>query len=73
VLELVDELRRETGVDLQPARAGRRPGDQKVFVSDIEKARDQLALRPSVPPQEGLRRLVAWAESSEDLLRRVVP
>jgi CDP-paratose 2-epimerase len=37
-----------------------RPGDQKVYISDIQKARDELGWSPRVGVAEGVRRLVDW-------------
>ncbi|HEY5119301.1 MAG TPA: GDP-mannose 4,6-dehydratase [Anaerolineales bacterium] len=45
-----------------------RPGDQKVYVSDIRKAQRELGWKPEVGPKEGLARLWKWAqENREDL------
>jgi len=60
LLELLDILRREVGDIPQPAFDAWRPSDQKVYVSDIAKAQRELAWRPSVGPEEGVGRLVAW-------------
>lgn len=37
-----------------------RPGDQKVYVSDIRKARRDFLWEPKVPPQRGVERLLRW-------------
>ncbi len=41
-----------------------RPGDQRVFISDIRKARHELGWQPRVSVEEGLRRLVAWVQTA---------
>jgi CDP-paratose 2-epimerase len=59
--ELQDLLK--TVVDkLPPVDYGEfRPGDQRIYVSDIRKAQEQLTWTPSVGIAEGLRRMVeAW-------------
>ena len=40
-----------------------RPGDQKIYVSDISKAKDILQWQPEVGVEEGIARLVEWVES----------
>ena len=41
-----------------------RPGDQKVYISDIRKAQAELRWQPTVSPQEGIRRLWEWVCSN---------
>ena len=40
-----------------------RPGDQKVYVSDIRKAQQRLGWQPQIGVEEGVRRLVAWVQA----------
>ena len=44
-----------------------RPGDQRVFVSDIRRAEARLGWRPRVSPEEGIRRLYAWVAENREL------
>lgn len=47
-----------------------RPGDQKIYVSDIGKANRQLNWTPRVPNREGIKRLYDWvAENREEIQR----
>jgi CDP-paratose 2-epimerase len=59
----------------QPAFAPWRPGDQKVYVSDIRRAMRELNWRPQVGVREGLRLLVEWvlAHREELALSRTPP
>lgn len=50
-----------------PARAGWRPGDQRVFVSDITRARDLLGWAPRTGVTEGLGRLHDWVVANRAL------
>jgi CDP-paratose 2-epimerase len=45
-----------------------RPGDQKIYVSDIRKAERELGWKPQVAPKEGLARLWQWAHENRDQL-----
>jgi CDP-paratose 2-epimerase len=45
-----------------------RPGDQRVYVSDIRKAQHELGWKPEVPPKEGLARLWNWAQENKEQL-----
>jgi CDP-paratose 2-epimerase len=44
-----------------------RPGDQRIFVSDIRKAEQQLGWKPRVSVQEGLDCLFEWVKANRDL------
>lgn len=44
-----------------------RPGDQKVYISDIRKACRDLGWRPEVSVRDGLGRLIAWVMANRSL------
>jgi CDP-paratose 2-epimerase len=44
-----------------------RPGDQRVYVSDIRKAQAHLAWTPRVGAKEGVRSLLGWAQENTHL------
>jgi CDP-paratose 2-epimerase len=44
-----------------------RPGDQRVYVSDIRKAGQDLKWKPVVGVEEGIRRLYDWVSANKDL------
>lgn len=60
LLELLDWIRKNLGVLPRMSREGWRPGDQKVYVSDISRAREVLGWAPKIPVDAGLRHLSAW-------------
>ncbi len=44
-----------------------RPGDQRIYVSDIRKARQQLGWEPRVSVQSGIERLYSWVTENRQL------
>jgi CDP-paratose 2-epimerase len=44
-----------------------RPGDQRIYVSDITRARADFGWEPRVSPEEGLRRLWDWIQANREL------
>ena len=46
-----------------------RPGDQPIYISDIRKAKRDFGWEPQVSVSDGLKKLWAWIEENEDLLR----
>jgi CDP-paratose 2-epimerase len=68
--ELVLELQALNGRPLEVAYADWRPGDQRVFVCDLTRARQELGWEPRVDRREGVRRLHRWVTDHLDLLPR---
>jgi CDP-paratose 2-epimerase len=48
-----------------------RPGDQKVYVSDVRKAARELGWSPRVGLEDGFERLSRWIADTPDLVSRV--
>jgi len=44
-----------------------RPGDQKVYVSNIEKAREYFGWTPLISKEEGIQKLCNWVVSNKDI------
>lgn len=44
-----------------------RPGDQRVFVANIQKAKELLGWQPKVSPQEGIKDLYEWVSANKEL------
>jgi CDP-paratose 2-epimerase len=69
--ELLAVLERLLGRPIPVRYADWRPGDQKIYVSDIRQARRLLGWAPAVDPERGVRRLYAWIRSNPGLFRRM--
>lgn len=46
-----------------------RPGDQKIYISDISKAKKDLSWKPMVSPKEGINRLYNWVMDNKGLFQ----
>jgi len=67
LLELLDILEDSTGKRSKISFDDWRPSDQKVYVSDITKAKRELRWTSEVSPKEGVRKLVGWVEENKEL------
>ncbi|OGZ96433.1 MAG: CDP-paratose 2-epimerase [Candidatus Sungbacteria bacterium RIFCSPLOWO2_02_FULL_54_10] len=65
-------LAKELGRPVPHAFGDWRPGDQKVYISDIRAIARDLGWRPAVSVAKGMRRLVAWIREEEPRVRRVL-
>jgi CDP-paratose 2-epimerase len=69
-LSLLELLERLKPADV--SWADERPGDQKVFVADVSRARGELGWEPRVPIADGLDQLLAWVDESADAAAAVL-
>ncbi len=46
-----------------------RPGDQKIYVSDVRKAYEAFGWSPEVSAQDGVRRLYEWVDANTELFQ----
>ncbi len=63
LLEVIEEIGKLTNRKPQYTFADWREGDQTYYVSDITKAKKDLAWEPRVAFDQGLQDLIAWARS----------
>ncbi len=61
LLELFKMLEVITGFPMRFERLDWRHGDQKVFVADVKKARNDFGWMPGVSKQDGIREMVEWS------------
>ncbi len=60
-------LEKLVGHPVRVSYRGWRPGDQRVYVSDIRKAEEELGWRPQVDVKPGIRSLYTWIVANRDL------
>ena len=70
LLELLDIIERTLGKRPRIRFADWRVGDQKVYVSDISKAREKLGWKPEVNLPKGIESLLLWVMGNKHLLNR---
>lgn len=62
-------LARLRGEPLPVTHGPWRPGDQLVFVADVERARRLLGWQPTVEPATGIADLYRWVQENQELFR----
>ena len=72
IAELVDFLRAEDLLKGDLLQDDWRPGDQKVYVSNIQKIQSDCGWCPETSVQNGLKKLTAWASQNRALLSQIV-
>lgn len=69
LLELLDMLQQLTGKRSKISFSNWRPSDQKVYVSNISKAKEKLRWSPKINPKEGVEKLVNWVLENKRLFK----
>jgi CDP-paratose 2-epimerase len=72
LLELLGLLEEHGGRKIPVRFHNWRPGDQKVFVANIQRAHDELEWGPRIDVKCGIDKLSRWASANADHLRRVL-
>ncbi len=69
ILELLRILEDISGSRMEASFDEWRPGDQKVYYSDIRKAANDFGWVPGVSKTEGIRRLYSWIQANIDFFK----
>jgi len=67
LLELFNILENELNIEMNYVKLPWRKSDQKVFVADIDKARNLISWEPEVDKNNGIRMMLDWLRDSHNL------
>jgi len=67
LLELVAQLEEITGSKINLKFDNWRPGDQRVYISNVNKAGEAFGWKPTISKAEGIKRLYDWVRNNEHL------
>ena len=70
LLELIDMLGEVLGAKPAYGFSEWRPGDQRIFVCDISKAKRVLGWEPKTPVRQGVAELAAWVSGNPALFQK---
>jgi len=67
--ELADLLEKISGKKYKDVSFSNwRPGDQKIYISDISKAKKDFGWSPKISPKEGVKKLYTWISQNKNLI-----
>lgn len=72
LLDLLDYLQNQEGVPVPYSHSDWRPGDQRVYISDIRRAQKELNWSPRIGWQQGLTLLYEWVAANLNLFSTAV-
>ena len=64
ILEFIDILKNFTRQSVKYKFSGERPGDQKIYISDISKLNEKLNWKPKIKLQNGLSDMFFWIKNN---------
>ena len=67
LLELIRHLEEDLGIRIPLQWSDWRPGDQPVFVCNVEKAKRLLNWQPAIPVHDGVGELIRWVRDNKSL------
>jgi len=70
IWELFDILKRLAGKKFNFSFGSWRPGDQKIYISDITKAKKDFNWSPKISPEEGVKKLYNWISQNKILIKK---
>ena len=62
-----EDREKELGQPIPVSRQTWRPGDQRVFIADIGKAKRDFGWVPKIDVETGIRKLFDWVRVNQDL------
>lgn len=72
VLGAIGRIEKMIGRKIPHSFSEWRPGDQKVYISHIDKVKQSLGWEPKISFDKGLKTLVSWVQKEEKLLKQMV-
>ena len=71
LLELIGLIEKMSGEKLKHSFGDWRPGDQRVYISDIRRAHAELGWEPKMRPEPGIAHMREWMAANRDTILRV--
>jgi CDP-paratose 2-epimerase len=68
LIELIDIIKSKVPITSSLSYADWRTADQRVYISDIKKAKNNLGWVPKITPKEGIERLLNWFSFNKNLI-----
>lgn len=71
LIELISLMEKITKRKVNYSFDNWRPGDQKVYISDISKAKKDFGWEPKIGVEEGIKKLIGWVKENIDYIKNI--
>lgn len=70
LLQFLDIIKNEVGLELKYSFSDWRPGDQPIFISDNNKLLEHTGWKPSIDTVSGIKKLALWLKDNKEILKQ---
>ena len=70
IWELFDILEKLSGKKINYSFDTWRPGDQKIYISDINRGKKDFSWSPKISPKEGVKKLYNWISQNKNFIKK---
>ena len=70
IWELFEILEKLSGKKFDYKFGSWRPGDQKIYISDISRARNDFGWSPTISPVDGVKKLYDWIYQNQQIIKK---
>jgi CDP-paratose 2-epimerase len=71
LLELISLIEQITNKKLDYEFSEWRPGDQKIYISDISKIKKDIGWEPKIKIEDGIKTLLNWVSNNDEILKKL--
>lgn len=71
LLELIELIKNKLDKDLKYNFSDWRPGDQKIYVSDINKIKSEIGWEPKINTNEGVGMMIDWLLENKEVFKKL--
>ena len=72
LLELINSLEKKLKKKVNFRKYNWRPGDQKIYISNISKVSKELNWKPEVEISKGLDRVIEWVKLNQKIIQNTL-
>ena len=72
LIQLIDTLQMKLNKKINHKKYDWRPGDQKIYISDISKVSSELNWKPKIKISDGLDNVINWVKLNHDTIKKTL-
>jgi len=70
LIEILEKIKNDASLKLNYKFEPWRFGDQKIYISDISRVKNDFGFQPKISPKKGIKRLYNWISENKTLIKK---